>query len=72
MDNVFIAGELIPYSGVYRITHFPPHAREEAITLAKGKIFPLCVDCAHVSFMLIDEFSGRDLLYDSLESSNAA
>ena len=52
MDNVFAAGELIPHSGIYRITHHPPHAGEEAITLVKGNSFPRCVHCGQVSFML--------------------
>ncbi len=25
MDNVFTVGEIVPYSGVYRITHYPSH-----------------------------------------------
>jgi hypothetical protein len=64
MDNVFTAGELIPYSGVYRITHYPPHAIEEGITLVKGSNFPKCVDCAHVSFMLVNELSNTNLFGD--------
>jgi len=71
MDNVFTAGEFIPYSGTYRITHYPPHASEETITLAKGNNFPHCVDCAQVSFMLVIESPHTDPLYDSLESSTA-
>ena len=67
MDNVFAAGELVPYSGVYRITHTPPHSGEEAITLAKGNPFPQCVRCAHVSFMLLNELSKSDLLTYSHE-----
>jgi hypothetical protein len=72
MDNIFTAGEPIQYSGVYRITHYPPHVSEETITLAKGNNFPQCVDCAQVSFMLLNEFIGVDLLYDLLEPSTAA
>lgn len=72
MDNIFITGERIPYSGVYRITHYPPHVREETITLAKGNNFPQCVDCEQVYFMLLNEFITVDLLYhDSLESLTA-
>jgi hypothetical protein len=71
MDNVFTAGEFIPYSGVYRITHYPPHVSEETITLAKGSSFPHCVDCAQVSFMLLNEFLETNPLYDSMESSIA-
>jgi len=69
MDNVFTAGELIPYTGVYRITHYPPHVDEEGITLTKGNHFPHCVDCAHVSFMLVNELPHTELLYASVEPS---
>jgi len=53
MDNVFTVGEVVRYSGVYRITHNPPHTGEEVFTLTKGSTFPRCVRCSHVSFMLI-------------------
>ena len=68
MDNVFTAGEPIPYSGLYRITHYPPHVCEETITLAKGNSFPQCVHCAQVSFMLLNGIPETDPLYDSLDS----
>ena len=67
MDNIFTPGELVPYSGVYRITHHPPHTGEEAITLMKGNPFPQCVRCAKVSFMLLNELSRSDLLTYSHE-----
>jgi hypothetical protein len=58
MDNVFTVGEIVPYTGSYRITHYPPHTGEETLTLTKGSKFPQCVRCSHVSFMLIRlEFS---------------
>ena len=53
MDNVFTVGEVVRYSGAYRITHNPPHTGEEVFTLTKGSTFPRCVRCSHVSFMLI-------------------
>jgi hypothetical protein len=53
MENIFTVGEVVPYSGVYRITHYPPHTGEEVLTLTKGSKFPCCVRCSHVSFMLI-------------------
>ena len=67
MDNIFAPGELVPYSGVYRITHYPPHTCEEAITLMKGNPFPQCVRCAKVSFMLLNELSKSELLTYSHE-----
>ena len=62
MDNVFTAGDLVPFSGVYRITHSPPHASEEAITLAEGNHFPQCVHCNQASFMLVNGLTKTDLL----------
>jgi hypothetical protein len=62
MDNVFTVGELVPYSGIYRITHNPPHTDEEALTLTKGSTFPRCVHCAHESFMLVNELTNSELL----------
>jgi hypothetical protein len=67
MDNVFTAGERIPYSGVYRISHYPPHASVQAITLAKGNNFPRCVDCGKVSFMLVNELFNSNLFSDLLD-----
>jgi hypothetical protein len=62
MDSIFTAGESVPYSGVYRIIHYPPHTGEENVTLEKGTTFPLCVHCSHVSFMLVSELSRSGLL----------
>jgi len=58
MDNVYTVGEVVPNSGVYRITHYPPHTGEEVLMLSKGSTFPRCVRCSHVSFMLIRLESG--------------
>jgi hypothetical protein len=63
MDNVFTAGDLVPYSGIYCITHYPPHTDEEAVTLTEGNRFPLCVRCSHVSFMLVSELTSSELLH---------
>lgn len=62
MDNIFTVGEVVPHSGVYRITHYPPHTGEEAVTLVEGSRFPRCVHCSHVSFMLVNEYTTSDLL----------
>lgn len=67
MDNIFTAGEPVPYTGVYRITHYPPHTSEEAITLTEGSNFPCCVHCSHVAFMLVNEFTPIELINYSLE-----
>ena len=62
MDNVFTVGELVPFSGIYRITHYPPHTEEEAVTLTKGNTFPVCIHCTHASFMLVNELAASELL----------
>jgi len=61
MDNIFTAGELIPYSGIYRVTHTPPHTTEESLALKKNEKFPQCVHCSKVSFMLLSDLSRSDL-----------
>jgi len=67
MNNIFTTGEPVPYSGVYRITHYPPHTSEEAITLTQGSLFPCCVRCSHVAFMLVNVFQTSELVNYSLE-----
>ncbi|HEY3627161.1 MAG TPA: hypothetical protein VGL00_12780 [Terracidiphilus sp.] len=62
MDNIFNAGEVVPYSGLYRITHYPPHSGEEVLTLTKGNAFPQCVHCSKVSFMLVNHMQESDLV----------
>jgi hypothetical protein len=67
METIFTNGEIVPYSGVYRIQHDPPHTSEEAITLAEGSTFPLCVRCLRVYFILVNHLSESDLLVYSQE-----
>ena len=67
MDNVFNAGQPVPYSGVYRITHYPPHTGEEIVTLTQGTMFPCCVHCSHAAFMLLNELSTSEVLNYSHE-----
>jgi len=71
MNNVFTAGDLVPLSGVYRVTHYPPHTGEEETTLTQGDSFPQCVHCSQVSFMLLNALSESDLLtYSQLLGTN--
>jgi hypothetical protein len=72
MDNVFSAGEVVPHSGVYRITHYPPHAGEEALTLTKGSTFPQCVHGSHASFMLIYQSTPSEVLTRNMIVRRAA
>jgi hypothetical protein len=67
MDSVFTAGEFVPYSGTYVVTHHPPHATEQAITLEFGMKFPRCVDCMNASFMLVHLHDIGDLFSAPLE-----
>lgn len=67
METTFTNGELVPYTGVYRIQHDPPHTADEAITLSEGTTFPLCVHCLRVYFILVNQLSESDLLVYSHE-----
>jgi hypothetical protein len=42
--TIYRPGELVPESGVYRVTHAPHRLMHEA-TLLKGDRFPLCREC---------------------------
>lgn len=54
MAHAFQPGEDVPTSGVYRITHAPPHpAMPEEVTAIKGRQFPSCPLCDHLTYELI-------------------
>jgi hypothetical protein len=46
-------GDLVPASGIYRVTHDPRHAYEHEVTCIAGKKFPPCRSCAHPRFELV-------------------
>jgi hypothetical protein len=52
-ESQFKPGEVVPYSGVYRISHVEHRAQHEGILL-KGQVFPACTACGeHVRFQLM-------------------
>jgi len=54
MAQEFRAGQIVPESGIYRITHDVQHAADEhEITVIKGRRFPTCRHCQGVSFELM-------------------
>ena len=53
MAEEFKPGQIVPESGVYRITHDPAHAdMPHEVTVIKGRRFPTCRHCKEVSFEL--------------------
>ena len=54
MDQEFKPGQIVPESGVYRITHDPQHAdMPHEVTVIKGRRFPTCRHCKGISFELV-------------------
>ena len=53
MADVYKPGDVVPNSGIYRVTHDPAHAQEHEVTCVKGKIFPPCRGCKHPRFVLV-------------------
>jgi hypothetical protein len=54
MAEEFKPGQIVPESGVYRITHDPVHAEiPHEVTVIKGRRFPTCRHCKGVTFELV-------------------
>src|ERR1043166_3605741 len=54
MAQEFKPGQIVPESGVYRITHDPQHAdMPHEVTVIKGRRFPTCRHCKGISFELV-------------------
>ena len=54
MAEEFKPGQIVPESGVYRITHDPAHAdMPHEVTVIKGRRFPTCRHCKGVSFEVV-------------------
>jgi hypothetical protein len=52
MAQEFKSGEIVPQSGIYRITHDPAHMEAHEVTAIKGRRFPTCRHCKGVRFEL--------------------
>lgn len=47
------SGQIVPESGIYRITHDPQHAdMPHEVTVIKGRRFPTCRHCKGIRFQL--------------------
>jgi hypothetical protein len=46
-------GDEVQASGLYSVTHDPPHAGIHEVICIKGKIFPPCRGCDHPRFALV-------------------
>jgi hypothetical protein len=54
MAQEYKPGQLVPVSGVYRITHDLQHAdMPREVTVIKGRRFPTCRHCKGISFELV-------------------
>jgi hypothetical protein len=53
MAQEYKPGQIVPQSGVYKITHDPVHAdMPHEVTVIKGRRFPTCRHCKGISFEL--------------------
>jgi hypothetical protein len=53
MAQEFRPGQIVPQSGVYKITHDPLHAdMPHEVTVIKGRRFPTCRHCKGTNFEL--------------------
>jgi hypothetical protein len=54
MAQEYKPGQIVPESGVYRITHDPQHAdMPHEVTVIKSRRFPTCRHCKGISFELV-------------------
>jgi len=50
----FTPAQIVPESGIYRITHDPQQAdMPHEVTVVKGRRFPTCRHCKGISFELV-------------------
>ena len=52
MAQEFKSGEIVPQSGIYRITHDPAHMEVHEVTALKGHRFPTSRHCKSLRFEL--------------------
>ncbi len=54
MAQEFKPGQIVPESGVYRITHDTQHPdASHEVTVIKGRRFPTCRHCKGIGFELV-------------------
>jgi hypothetical protein len=54
MAQEFKLGQVVPESGIYRITHDPEHAdMPHEVTAIRGRRFPTCRHCKGITFELV-------------------
>jgi hypothetical protein len=54
MAEEFKPGQILPASGVYRITHDTAHTdASREVTVIKGRRFPTCRHCKGITFELV-------------------
>lgn len=54
MVQQLCGGEIVPQSGIYRVTHAPTHVEAPCTTtFIRGSRFPMCPDCGATRFELI-------------------
>lgn len=71
MPKSFTSGEVIPRSGIYRVSH-APHRLPPEVTLVKGQLFPTCSRCSqpvefhavHIAPSGDEERRGKVVLYN--------
>lgn len=47
IGDVFKPGQVVPASGIYKVTHDSHHQQEHEVTCVKGEPFPPCNGCGH-------------------------
>ena len=52
-SQAYKPGDEVPTSGIYRVTHDPPHAEEHEIIGVRKKVFPPCRVCENPRFVLV-------------------
>jgi len=54
MANEYKPGEIVPWSGIYKISHDRDHPEmPHEVTVIKGRRFPTCRHCEGMSFELV-------------------
>lgn len=52
MSEEYKPGQVVPNSGIYKVTH-DAHTQPHEVTCVKGEPFPPCNSCQHPKFVLV-------------------